>query len=184
VGSGFENRLHFTDWSLFRTPVPLPPFGASHADAPACRPDGHGQRDDDILGDPRRLLIPAQDLVAGEAKPAAEGPAIQVPGGWMVAYDEVIPGTNVSFRMIPVPGGTFPMGSAASEADRNADEGPQFEVTIAPFWMGKCEVTWQEYKSYMAACDLFKHCRRRAPEWSPTTPSPTTRCPLRSTIRR
>jgi formylglycine-generating enzyme required for sulfatase activity len=95
-------------------------------------------------------------FVAGDTKPAGDGPAVQVPGGWMVAYDETIPGTDVTFRMIPVPGGTFRMGSLDGEAGRRADEGPAFEVKIAPFWMGKCEVSWQEYRAYMAACDLFK----------------------------
>jgi formylglycine-generating enzyme required for sulfatase activity len=74
----------------------------------------------------------------------------------MVAYDETIPGTEVTFRMVPVPGGTFRMGSAESEADRTSDEGPQVDVAIEPLWMGRCEVTWSEYKAYMAACDLFK----------------------------
>jgi len=74
----------------------------------------------------------------------------------MVAYDETIPGTDVTFRMIPVPGGTFRMGSAADEAGRDDVEGPQYEVRVAPFWMGRCEVTWGEYKKYMAACDVFK----------------------------
>jgi sulfatase modifying factor 1 len=108
------------------------------------------------------LAIPATaaddrpGFVAGEAKPAGDGPAIQVPGGWMVAYDETIPGTEVTFRMIPVPGGTFRMGSPDGEEGRKADEGPSFEVKVAPFWMGKCEVSWQEYRAYMSACDLFK----------------------------
>jgi len=95
-------------------------------------------------------------FVAGDARPAGDGPAIQVPGGWMVAYEETIPGTAVSFRMIPVPGGTFRMGSPADEAGRDATEGPQYEVRVEPFWIGRCEVTWQEYKVYMSACDLFK----------------------------
>jgi sulfatase modifying factor 1 len=99
---------------------------------------------------------PGPGFVAGDARPAGDGPAIKVPGGWMVAYDETIPGTDVTFRMIPVPGGTFRMGSGADEEGRSSDEGPQFEVTVAPVWMGRCEVSWQEYKAYMAACDLFK----------------------------
>ena len=48
------------------------------------------------------------------------------------------------------------MGSSAAEADRGADEGPQYDVAIEPFWIGRCEVTWAEYKAYMAACDVFK----------------------------
>ena len=99
---------------------------------------------------------PAAGFVAGEQRPEGDGPAIKVTGGWMVAYDETIPGTDVTFRMIPVPGGTLRMGSPAAEADRGDDEGPQYDVTIEPFWIGRCEVTWAEYKSYMAACDLFK----------------------------
>ena len=95
-------------------------------------------------------------FVAGDARPAGDEAAVKVPGGWMVSYDELIPGTEVTFRMVPVPGGTFRMGSAESEADRSSDEGPQVDVAIEPFWMGRCEVTWSEYKAYMAACDLFK----------------------------
>ena len=98
----------------------------------------------------------AAGFVAGEQRPEGDDPAIKVPGGWMVAYDETIPGTDVTFRMIPVPGGTLRMGSPAAEADRGADEGPQYDVAIEPFWIGRCEVTWAEYKAYMAACDVFK----------------------------
>ncbi len=101
----------------------------------------------------------AQGFLPGDARPEGDGPAIRVAGGWMVAYDETIPGTDVVFRMIPVPGGTFRMGSPADEADRTADEGPQVDVTIEPFWMGRCEVTWAEYKRYMAAFELFKAMR-------------------------
>ena len=50
--------------------------------------------------------------------------------------------------MVAVPGGTFMMGSPASEAGRDADEGPQVEVTLKPFWIGKTEVTWDEYDQF------------------------------------
>jgi len=94
-------------------------------------------------------------FVAGSDKPAGDGPFVQVPGGWMTPYEETIPGTEVSFRMIPIPGGTFRMGSPADEEGRTADEGPAFEVAVPPFWMGQHEVTWAEYKRYMATCDVF-----------------------------
>src|SRR5260370_33290092 len=65
-------------------------------------------------------------------------------------YTETIPGTKVSFDMVPIPGGTFVMGSPESEKDRNKDndEGPQHPVTLRPFYMGKCEVSWDEYDLY------------------------------------
>jgi formylglycine-generating enzyme required for sulfatase activity len=97
-------------------------------------------------------------IVPATERPA-DGPAVQVPEGWMVPYEETIPGTTVTFRMIPVPGGTFRMGSPTAEADRGADEGPDYEVSVEPFWIGECEVTWGEYKGYMAAFELFKAMR-------------------------
>jgi len=72
----------------------------------------------------------------------------------MKPYTEVITGTDVTFDMVPIPGGKFTMGSPDSEADRGDDEGPQHEVEIAPFWMGKFEVTWDEYDLYGMAGDI------------------------------
>lgn len=53
-----------------------------------------------------------------------------------------------SLEMLAIPGGTFLMGSPASEAGREADEGPQHPVTIKPFWMSKFETTWDVYDLY------------------------------------
>ncbi len=72
----------------------------------------------------------------------------------MKPYTEVIANAEVTFDMVPIPGGKFVMGSPDSEADRNDDEGPQHEVEIEPFWMGKCEVTWDEYDVWTFALDI------------------------------
>ncbi|MDX1951734.1 MAG: SUMF1/EgtB/PvdO family nonheme iron enzyme [Verrucomicrobiota bacterium] len=66
----------------------------------------------------------------------------------MKPFKITIPGSEVTFEMIPIPGGEFLMGSPASEPGRKSDEGPQHKVKIAPFWMGKCEVTWNEYELF------------------------------------
>ena len=50
--------------------------------------------------------------------------------------------------MVPIPGGTFTIGSAAGESARSADEGPQQSVVIRPFWMEKTEVTWDEFDAF------------------------------------
>jgi formylglycine-generating enzyme required for sulfatase activity len=55
---------------------------------------------------------------------------------------------DAKFDMVPIPGGVFLMGSPDSEPGRNADEGPQHPVKIRPFWMGKTEVTWDEFEIY------------------------------------
>lgn len=67
----------------------------------------------------------------------------------MAAYTNTIPGTRVNYAMVPIPGGEFTMGSPASEEGRQADEGPQHTVKVSPFWMGKCEITWNEYELFM-----------------------------------
>jgi formylglycine-generating enzyme required for sulfatase activity len=83
--------------------------------------------------------------LAFELSPAT-GQAAKLPD--FSAYVQTIPGSDVKFEMLPIPGGTFLMGSPASEKGRNADEGPQHPVAIRPFWMGKTEVTWDEFDVY------------------------------------
>jgi formylglycine-generating enzyme required for sulfatase activity len=74
-------------------------------------------------------------------------------------YTESIPGTDLKFDLLPIPAGKFVMGSPESEAKREKSEGPQFEVEIAPFWMGKYEVTWDEYDQFAFSMDLKKKKR-------------------------
>ena len=85
-----------------------------------------------------------------------EGPFVETDRGYMVPYKSTIPGTEIEFEMIPIPGGTFQLGSPEDESDRTEAEGPQKTIAIEPFWMGKYEVTWNEYKRYMELHDIFK----------------------------
>jgi len=71
----------------------------------------------------------------------------------MKVYTNTIPGTSVTYAMVPIPAGEFVMGSPATEAKRNDDEGPQHHVKIEPFWMEQCEVTWNEYELFMYPAD-------------------------------
>ena len=66
-------------------------------------------------------------------------------------FTETLPGTTVSFEMVAVPGGEFTMGSPDDEAYRENDEGPTRKVKVSPFWMGKIEVTWNEYEAFYRA---------------------------------
>jgi formylglycine-generating enzyme required for sulfatase activity len=90
------------------------------------------------------LVVPqqtrAQDKAAGKTA--------------MKPYIETLSGVDVSFDMVPIPGGEFMMGSPASEADRNDDEGPQIKFKIEPFWMGKHEVRWDEYDIWTFRLDI------------------------------
>jgi len=64
------------------------------------------------------------------------------------AYTEKIADSDVTFDMAAIPGGVYLMGSPKTEKGRNDDEGPQHPVKMKPFWMGKMEVTWDEYDLY------------------------------------
>jgi len=64
------------------------------------------------------------------------------------SFTEYIPGSNVSFEMQAIPGGSFQMGSPEDEPFRNEDEGPILEVSVTSFFMAKIEVSWDEYLTF------------------------------------
>ncbi len=74
----------------------------------------------------------------------------------MKGYTNTIPGSKVDYTMVPIPGGEFVMGSPEAEKGRGTDEGPQHKVKISPFWMGQCELTWNEYELFMYPDDEKK----------------------------
>ncbi len=63
-------------------------------------------------------------------------------------YVEEVPATNVSFEMVEIPSGSFMMGSLEIEANRKTDEGPQHEVVLDAFYIGKYEVTWDVFELF------------------------------------
>jgi formylglycine-generating enzyme required for sulfatase activity len=61
------------------------------------------------------------------------------------AYDQTIPSSTFTTKMVPILGGSFMMGSSEQENGHGIDEGPQRKVNISPFWMGANEVTRDEF---------------------------------------
>jgi len=103
------------------------------------------------------FLVAAVCALAGcQSASARRSPKETAPPD-MKPYTEKIPGTDVAFDMVPIRGGRFVMGSPATEPNRSKDEGPQCEVELAPFWMGKREVTWDEFDLW--AVGLDRHLR-------------------------
>ncbi|WP_246146499.1 formylglycine-generating enzyme family protein [Rubripirellula lacrimiformis] len=98
----------------------------------------------------------AGNKVGISATKPAEGPSVKVDEGYMVPYSLTIPGTDVTIDMVPVPGGTYMMGSPEDESDRGDDEGPQVEVVVDPIWVAKTETTWAQYKEFMRLYAIFK----------------------------
>ncbi|MCU0706714.1 MAG: formylglycine-generating enzyme family protein [Pirellula sp.] len=92
----------------------------------------------------------------------ASGPFVALPDGtFMVPYTQKVDSSDIAFEMIPIPGGEVVMGSPDDEAQRSEDEGPQFTVTIPAMWVGKTEVTWAEYKTFMKCYDIYKRLSRQ-----------------------
>src|SRR5204862_645628 len=54
---------------------------------------------------------------------------------------------RIFLDMIQIPGGTFMIGSPVSEKSRNGDEGPQHQVKVPMFYMGKFEVTQAQWRA-------------------------------------
>src|SRR5665647_2376587 len=66
-------------------------------------------------------------------------------------FAEKVPGTTLTFEMVTIPEGTFEMGSPEKEELRKPDEGPVRKVHLSKFWMGKAEVSWDEYLEFFKA---------------------------------
>ncbi|NOX52888.1 MAG: formylglycine-generating enzyme family protein [Planctomycetes bacterium] len=106
------------------------------------------------------LLIPGSAAKA-QSVPDAEATSESE----MKPYKEVISGTDVTFDMVPIKGGILVMGSPDSAPSHKDDETPQIKVRIEPFWMGKCEVTWDEYDIWSFGLDIQ---RRKLLKIAPT----------------
>ncbi len=63
-------------------------------------------------------------------------------------------GEKVELEMVAIPGGTFTMGSPESEEGRFDNEGPQHDVNVPPFFMGKYPVTQGQWRAIASRTDL------------------------------
>jgi formylglycine-generating enzyme required for sulfatase activity len=92
----------------------------------------------------------------------AAPPAIEIPDSVaqteaeMKPYADLVEHTTEKFEMVPIKGGKFVMGSPSGEPGRKDDEGPQHEVEIEPFWMGKYEMGWDVYEIWAADIDIAR----------------------------
>jgi formylglycine-generating enzyme required for sulfatase activity len=70
------------------------------------------------------------------------------------AYHQLILGTSVKFKMVPIPAGSFSIGSPASEKNRDNDEVPQKKIQVSAFWMEEHEVTFEEWDCFFKNMDV------------------------------
>ena len=79
----------------------------------------------------------------------------------LVPYTQKFANSPVTFDMVPVPRGEFVMGSPDAEPGHAPDEGPRHRVKIEPFWMGKHEVTWDEFELWSLQRDFRQRKRQQ-----------------------
>ena len=64
-------------------------------------------------------------------------------------YQQEIPDTQMSFKMVPIPAGEFMMGASPGDKAAAKDELPRHKVTLDAFWMGSHEVTWDVFELFL-----------------------------------
>ncbi len=65
------------------------------------------------------------------------------------SYTEAVSGTRIRLEMVAVKGGVATIGSPGKEPGRKDDEGPVHSVELDAFWMGKYEITWDQYELFV-----------------------------------
>ena len=76
-------------------------------------------------------------------------------------------GNGAMLEMVAIPGGSFQMGSLATEKDRYDDESPQHPVSVSAFLMGRYVVTQAQYEAITGKnLSNFKGAKRPVEEVS------------------
>src|SRR5471030_1843027 len=64
------------------------------------------------------------------------------------AEPQIVP--DLHLKLMPIPAGTFTMGSPAAEPGHREDEAPQTRVVIShSFWLGQTAVTQMQWRALM-----------------------------------
>lgn len=99
-------------------------------------------------------------MLANNGASAADRPVLVIENATaksaeeMQPYKESIEHTDATIDLVPIPGGSFQMGSPDDQDGRLPDEGPLVDVEISPFWMSKYEVTWSAFEIWMFDLDI------------------------------
>ncbi|MDK2407610.1 SUMF1/EgtB/PvdO family nonheme iron enzyme [Aphanizomenon sp. PH219] len=74
-------------------------------------------------------------------------------------------GNGMLLEMVQIPAGSFKMGSTPDETERKESEGPQRIVNVPTFFMGKFEVTQEQYQQIIGKNPSSFQGKKRPVEW-------------------
>ena len=100
-----------------------------------------------IVEPPMPKPLERPPINAGREKAIVEPPVPKPPVKPNIFVEDL--GNGVKLELVAIPGGSFLMGSPESENGRSKDEGPQHRVTLPPFYIGKYQVTQEQYEAVM-----------------------------------
>jgi len=64
-------------------------------------------------------------------------------------YTQPLKKEKITIQMVAIKGDVFLMGASKNDATRKADEKPAHQVKLDDFWMGKYEITWEQYDAFV-----------------------------------
>ncbi|MCR6719370.1 MAG: formylglycine-generating enzyme family protein [Chitinophagaceae bacterium] len=73
------------------------------------------------------------------------------------AFEQQIPGSDVKFKMVPIPAGSFKWGARAGDNSAEADEKPAKTVKLDAFWMSAYEVTYDEFNLFFVDTEISQN---------------------------
>lgn len=132
------------------------------------------------------MILMASGLHGGGSKTRlvdkhpGDGHFVKTERGYMVPYQQKIPGSDAVIEMLPVSGGTVVLpllpeptsvnttdhddngASSTNKSKTNADH-VATRVTFDPFWIGKCEITMEQYMPYRRL--YYEQKKAQSKEW-------------------
>ncbi|WP_417911192.1 SUMF1/EgtB/PvdO family nonheme iron enzyme [Candidatus Electronema sp. PJ] len=97
----------------------------------------------------REMTQPAPRVIMPTPEPPPMVAATPAPEPRQANKGDVLINAASGMEFVYVPGGCFKMGSEIGEKSRFAWEGPVHEVCVNGFWMGKYEVTQEQWQKIM-----------------------------------
>lgn len=64
-------------------------------------------------------------------------------------FTQKIVNETIEIEMVAIEGGEFSMGALKDDLSRKEDEKPIHQVHVNDFWMGKYEITWEQYDAFV-----------------------------------